>query len=240
MRGGCYQVAVLNMGSALSVVLVIDDELAIRRLLRAALQARGWRVLEADSGQLGISEVALGRPDAVVLDLGLPDMDGVEVVRRLREWNRIPILVLSVRDSAEEKVKALDAGADDYVSKPFNTEELLARLRAIQRRGDPAADNPEFVSGALRIDFAARTVRVSEQRINLTPIEYAVLKTLARNAGKVVTQRQLLREIWGPQGDGYANHLRVHLAHLRTKLSEAGYDRGRLQTEPRVGYRLLE
>ncbi|MCC6352909.1 MAG: response regulator transcription factor [Verrucomicrobiae bacterium] len=228
------------MGSSLPTVLVIDDEVAIRRLLRAALQARGWRVLEAENGNLGMSEVALGRPDAVVLDLGLPDMDGVDVVRRLRDWSRIPILVVSVRDSAEEKVKALDAGADDYVSKPFNTEELLARLRAIQRRGDPALDGPEFVCGPLRIDFAARDVSVGGQRIALTPIEYTVLKSLARNAGKVVTQRQLLREIWGPKGDGYANHLRVHMAHLRTKLADAGFDRGRLQTEPRVGYRLLE
>jgi len=230
----------LAMGSSAPAVLVIDDEMQIRRLLRAALQARGWRVMEADGGQLGISEVALGRPDAVILDLGLPDMDGVDVVRRLREWNRVPILVLSVRDSAEEKVRALDAGADDYVSKPFNTEELLARLRAIQRRGDPGSDGPEFVSGVLQIDFAAREVRVGGRRLGLTRIEYAVLKTLARNAGKVVTQRQLLREVWGPQGDDCSNHLRVHLAHLRTKLSAAGFDRNRIQTETGVGYRLIE
>jgi len=228
------------MASAASTVLIVDDDPQIRRLLRMALQASNWRVIEADGGQLGISEVALGRPDVVILDLGLPDMDGVEVVRSVREWNRIPILVLSVRDSAEEKVRALDVGADDYVSKPFNTEELLARLRAVQRRSDPSSDRPEFESGGLRLDFAARHVTVHERELVLTRIEYSILKTLARNAGKVVTQRQLLTEVWGPMGEERSNHLRVHLAHLRTKLSAAGFDRSRLRTEIGVGYRLLE
>lgn len=223
-----------------STVLVIDDDPQIRRLLRMALQAKNWRVMEADGGQLGISEVALGRPDAVILDLGLPDMDGVEVVRTVREWNRVPILVLSVRDSAEEKIRALDAGADDYVSKPFNTEELLARLRAIHRRSDPGSDRPDFESGGLRVDFAARNVCIHERELILTRIEYVILKTLARNAGKVVTQRQLLKEVWGPKGEDCSNHLRVHVAHLRTKLSAAGFERSRIRTETGVGYRLLE
>lgn len=221
-------------------VLVIDDEVQIRRLLRTAFQALGWRVMEADGGQLGISEVALGRPDAVIVDLRLPDMDGVEVLKRLREWSRIPILVLSVRNSMEEKVRALDAGADDYLSKPFHSAELLARLRAIMRRANPSMDDPEFVSGNLRVDFAARAVRVRGRVLRLTRIEYDLLKILARNAGRVVTQRQLLRDIWGPPGDGCANHLRVHMAHLRSKLSRAGFERRRLQTEAGVGYRLLE
>lgn len=221
-------------------VLVIDDEVQIRRLLRMALQARGWRVMEADGGQLGMSEVALGRPDAVVVDVGLPDMDGVEVLKRLREWSRIPIMVLSVRNSMEEKVRALDAGADDYLSKPFHSAELLARLRAIMRRSSAPTDEPEFMSGGLHVDFAARAVRVGDRRLDLTRMEYDLLKILARNAGRVVTQRQLLRDIWGPSGDGCANHLRVHMAHLRSKLSTAGFDRARLQTEAGVGYRLLD
>jgi two-component system, OmpR family, KDP operon response regulator KdpE len=220
--------------------LIVDDEVQIRRLLRAALEGSGWRVIEADSGQLGISEVAVSRPDAVILDLGLPDMDGVEVVRRLREWSRVPILIASVRDDAAEKIRALDAGADDYVSKPFNTAELLARLRAIQRRGDAAGDKVEFAAGGLRVDFAGRTVTVDGREVHFTPTEYALLKILAINAGKVVTGQRLLRDVWGPRGPEHGNYLRVHMTHLRRKLSASGFDRRRLRTEPGVGYRLLE
>lgn len=228
------------MTAATPAALIVDDEIQIRRLLRAALEGSGWRVIEADCGQIGINEVALSRPDAVILDLGLPDMDGVEVVRRLREWSRVPILIASVRDEPAEKIRALDAGADDYVSKPFNTAELLARLRAIQRRGDAAGDRAEFVSGGLCVDFAARTVRVDGREVHLTPIEYALFKILAINPGKVVTGQRLLRDVWGPRGPEHGNYLRVHMTHLRRKLSEAGFDRRLLRTEAGVGYRLLE
>ncbi len=221
-------------------VLIIDDEVAIRRLLRAALQGYGWRVIEAESGQLGISEVALARPDVVILDLGLPDIEGIRVITRVREWSRVPILILSVRDDAEEKVRALDAGADDYVSKPFNTAELLARLRAMWRRSDSANDGPEFVCGPIKVDYAARTVHVGSREVHLTPTEYAILRILTRNAGKVVTHRHLLREIWGPSAEQHGNHLRVHIVHLRQKLSDAGLDRRHLRTDPGVGYRFVE
>ena len=173
------------MKPSLPTALIIDDELQIRRLLRAGLEGAGYRVVEADSGQLGISQTALCRPDVVVLDLGLADMEGREVLRRIREWSRVPVLVASVRDDPEDKVAALDAGADDYVTKPFDSTELLARLRAIQRRADPAHEAPEFIAGPLRIDFVARLVRVGEREIHLTPIEYALLRVLARNVGKV-------------------------------------------------------
>jgi two-component system KDP operon response regulator KdpE len=227
------------MDDPMPTVLVIDDEIQIRRLLRAALEGSGWRVVEADSGQLGISEAALARPDVVILDLGLPDMDGIEVLRRIREWSRVPILIASMRERTEEKIRALNAGADDYVTKPFDSEELVARLHAIRRRGDPSGHTPEFAAGGLRVDFVARSVRVGDEDVRLTPIEYGLLRILALNAGKVVTAAHLLREIWGPCGPDHDNYLRVHMTHLRRKLSDAGLDRRRLRTEPGVGYRLL-
>ncbi|MCC6352430.1 MAG: response regulator [Verrucomicrobiae bacterium] len=230
----------MSPGEHAHTVLVIDDEVQVRRLLRAALEGSGWRVIEADCGQLGISEVALARPDVVILDLGLPDIDGIEVLRRIREWSRIPILIASIREQTEEKILALNAGADDYVTKPFNSAELVARLQAVLRRGDPSAQTPEYAGGGLRVDFAARAVRVAGREVRLTPIEYALLRILALSAGKVVTAAHLLREIWGPGGPEHDNYLRVHMTHLRRKLSDAGFDRRRLRTEPGVGYRLLE
>ena len=224
--------------SAPSTALIIDDEIQIRRLLRASLESVGYRVLEADQGQLGISETALRRPDVVILDLGLPDLSGLVVLKRIREWSRVPVLVASVRDDPEDKVAALDAGADDYVTKPFDSTELLARLRAIQRRADPAHESPEFISGPLRMDFVARMVSVGPTEIHLTPIEYALLRVLALNVGKVVTHRQLLREVWGPNAEAQSQYLRVHLTHVRQKLTEAGLNVRALRTEPGVGYRL--
>jgi two-component system KDP operon response regulator KdpE len=218
--------------------LIIDDEVQIRRLLRAALEGAGYKIFEADNGQLGISETALRRPDVVLLDLGLPDLDGLEVLRRIREWSRVPVLVASVRDDPDDKVAALDAGADDYVTKPFDSTELLARLRAIQRRSDPSRETPEFACGSLRIDFTGRTVTVGDIEIHLTPIEYSLLRVLALNPGKVVTHRQLLREVWGPNAENQSQYLRVHLTHVRHKLSEAGLDARALRTEPGIGYRL--
>lgn len=226
------------MKAASPTALIIDDEVQIRRLLRAALEGAGYRVVEADRGQLGISETALRRPDVVILDLGLPDLDGLKVLGRIREWSRVPVLIASVRDDPEEKVAALDAGADDYVTKPFDSTELLARLRAIQRRADPAHETPEFIAGPLRIDFVARVVTIGNTEIRLTPIEYALLRVLALNAGKVVTHRQLLREVWGPNAEQQSHYLRVHLTHVRQKLADAGLNVRSLRTEPGVGYRL--
>jgi two-component system KDP operon response regulator KdpE len=220
------------------VVLVIDDEIQMRRLLRVTLEGNGYRVFEAADGREGLLEAAQRRPDIVVLDLGLPDMDGLAVLQRLREWSQAPVLVLSVREGEEDKVGALDHGADDYMNKPFSTAELLARLRAARRRAQPADDNAVFRSGPLQVDFSNRQVTVRGREIKLTPTEYALLRMLARNAGKVVTHGQILKEVWGPNYGGQTHYLRVYMAHLREKLEE---DAGRpelLLTEPGVGYRM--
>lgn len=225
------------MKTSQPTALIIDDEVQIRRLLRAALESEHYHVVEADKGQLGISEVALSRPDVVVLDLGLPDMEGTEVLRRIREWSRVPVLVASVRDDGRDKIAALDAGADDYVTKPFDTGELLARLRAIQRRADAAQETAEFIAGDLRVDFVKRQVTVKGAEVRLTPIEYALLRILALNPGKVVTQKMLLREVWGPQGEAHGEYLRVHLTHLRKKIEQPG--NRLIRTEPGIGYRMV-
>lgn len=219
--------------------LIIDDERSIRRLLRLVLEPAGYRVLEAERGDLGLQEAAAGRPDVVLLDLGLPDADGLGVLARLREWSRVPVVVLSVRADAAGKVRALDAGADDYLTKPFDAAELLARLRAVQRRSPESADEPVHADGRLVIDFARREVRLGGETVELTPIEYALLRCLARHAGRVVTQGHLLRDVWGPQAENRAHYLRVHVAHLRRKL-EAGGEPRRIRTEPGIGYRLVE
>ena len=226
------------MSSAQQTALIVDDEVQIRRLLRAALESSGYKVIEAGEGQRGISEVALVRPDVVILDLGLPDMDGTAVLRRLREWSDVPVVVLSVRDGADDKIGALDAGADDYVQKPFNTRELLARVRAVQRRTHTGNEAPCFQINELAVDVAAHTVRVSGAEVRLTPIEFALLKILSHHAGKVVTQKQLLREVWGPQAESQGQYLRVHLTHLRRKLSDAGLKGASIKTEAGIGYRL--
>jgi len=174
-------------------VLVIDDELQIRRLLRVCLDANGYRVLEASTGQEGISEAAQHRPDVVVRDLGLPDMDGVMVLKRLREWSKVPVVVLSVRDREEDKVKALDNGADDYLTKPFSTAELLARLRVAMRHGQPLSGSAVFHSGRLEVDLTARVVKVDGREVRLTATEYALLRLLVQHAGKVMTHQQILR-----------------------------------------------
>jgi len=221
------------------VVLIIDDEVQIRRLLRVTLEANHYRVFESANGKEGLVEAAQRHPDAVILDLGLPDMDGVAVLKRLREWSQVPVLVLSVRESEDDKVSALDNGADDYVTKPFSTVELLARLRVAQRRAQPIADNAVFRSGPLEVDLARRLVTVKSREVKLTPTEYSLLRLLVRSAGKVMTQRQILKEIWGPNSAEQTHYLRVYIAHLREKL-EANPSRPELIiTEPGVGYRLL-
>ncbi|HWB06090.1 MAG TPA: response regulator [Verrucomicrobiales bacterium] len=215
--------------------VVIDDELQLRRLLHLALEAIGYEVFEAETGQQGLSETAFRRPDVVLLDLGLPDIDGLEVLKRLREWTSIPVVVLSVRDQEAVKVAALDSGADDYVTKPFSTAELASRLNAIHRRCK-TLEAPTLVIGDLMLDFAKREVFLSGQPLKLTPIEYSLLRLLAQNAGRVITQKKILEEIWGPQSLDEAQYLRVYVSHLRRKLETCGVQ---IKNEPAIGYRLI-
>lgn len=222
-------------------VVLIEDERPIRRFLRATLVSQGYRLFEAATGEEGLAEAATRQPDIVILDLGLPDIDGLEVIRRLREWSAVPIVVLSARGQERDKIAALDAGADDYVSKPFGIGELLARMRVVLRhaarnRGENA--DPTFAVGDLSVDLALRRVVVAGKEVHLTPIEYRLLTTLIHYAGKVVTQQQLLKEVWGPHQTEQPHYLRVYIAQLRRKL-EADPARPRyLLTEPGVGYRL--
>ncbi len=223
------------------VVVLIEDEPQIRRFLRATLTGQGYRLFEATTGADGVVEVGSRQPDVVIVDLGLPDIDGLDVIRRLREWSAVPIIVLSARGQERDKVTALDAGADDYVSKPFGAGELLARMRVALRHTVGAsheADDAAFTVGELRMDLLRRQVFVGDREVRLTPIEYKLLATLVRHAGKVVTHQQLLREVWGPRHTDQAHYVRVYMAHLRHKL-EAEPARPRyLLTEPGVGYRL--
>jgi two-component system KDP operon response regulator KdpE len=219
-------------------ILVIDDELAIRRLLRVGLEAAGYHVYEAETGAEGILLAAQQRPDAIVLDLSLPDLDGREVIRRLREWTQTPVLILTVRDSDAEKVALLDAGADDYVTKPFSMTELQARIRAALRHASGASADACVTVDGLEIDFASRIVRVRGQELHLTATEYAILSLLARNIGKVVTQRRLLSEVWGPHAIERTHYLRVHVGQLRKKIEDDPSRPRLLITEAGVGYRL--
>ncbi len=223
------------------VVVLIEDELQIRRFLRATLVGQGYRLFEAATGADGLIEVASRQPDVVIIDLGLPDMDGLEVIRRLREWTAVPVIVLSARGGERDKVTALDAGADDSISKPFGADELLARIRVALRHTAGAShegDESVFKVGALQVDLLRRHVVVDGTEIKLTPIEYKLLATLVRHAGKILTHAQLLREVWGPSHEDQAHYVRVYMAHLRHKL-EAEPARPRyLLTEPGVGYRL--
>ena len=223
------------------VVVLIEDEPQIRRFLRATLTGQGYRLFEATTGADGLVEVGSRQPDVVIVDLGLPDIDGIDVIRRLREWTAVPIIVLSARGQERDKVTALDVGADDYVSKPFGAGELLARIRVALRHTAGAShegDDATFRVGELRLDPLRRQVFVGDREVRLTPIEYKLLATLVRHAGKVVTHAQLLREVWGPTHTDQSHYVRVYLAHLRHKL-EAEPARPRyLLTEPGVGYRL--
>ncbi|HOX58315.1 MAG TPA: response regulator [Candidatus Paceibacterota bacterium] len=222
------------------LALVIDDELQMRRLLRVCLEANGYRVAEAATGQDGIAHAAQRPPDVVILDLGLPDMDGVAVLKRLREWSRVPVVVLSVRDREEDKIAALDNGADDYVTKPFGSGELLARLRVAQRHAQPGAQDSLFRTGRLEVDLAARVVKLSGREIRLTATEYSLLRLFIQHAGKVLTHRHLLREVWGPNAVEQTHYLRVYIAHLRDKLETDPSQPRLILTEPGVGYRLLD
>jgi two-component system KDP operon response regulator KdpE len=229
----------MNAPPSKPVALVIDDEPQIRRLLRVTLEANGYRVFDAATGKEGIVQSAQRRPDIVLLDLGLPDLDGVTVLKRLREWSRVPVVVLSVRDREEDKIAALDYGADDYVTKPFNSGELLARLRAALRHVQPQGADALFCSGNVEVDLAARLVRKCGQEVKLTPIEYALLRLLVSHAGKVLTHRQMLTEVWGAHAVEQTHYLRVHIAHLREKLEDNSARPDLILTEPGVGYRLV-
>jgi two-component system KDP operon response regulator KdpE len=224
-----------------SILLVIEDDPQIQRFLRVALGSHGYRLCEAATGGAGLVEAATRQPDIVILDLGLPDIDGLEVIRRLREWTALPIIVLSARGQEREKIAALDAGADDYVSKPFGVGELLARRRVALRHATRSPDEAGDVScsiGDLLVDLAKRQVTVAGQPVHLTPIEYRLLTTLIRHAGKVLTHRQLLTEVWGPPYADQAHYLRVYMAQLRRKLERDPARPRYLLTEPGVGYRL--
>ncbi len=223
------------------VILVIEDDPQIRRFLRATLLDGGYNYLDATTAQEGLRQVGLQHPDLIILDLGLPDLDGLEVTRRVREWTSTPIIVLSARNQERDKVNALDAGADDYLTKPFGTAELLARMRVALRHAIQAAqgsDDPVFTSGDLRVDLAHRQVFVGTQEVRLTPIEYKLLLVLVQHAGKVVTRKQLLHDVWGPSYEDEMHYLRVYMGQLRHKLETDPTRPRHLITEPGVGYRL--
>jgi len=224
-----------------ATVLVIDDEPQIRKFLRISLVSQGYTVLEAATGEQGLSQAALGRPDVVVLDLGLPDMDGQQVLRDLREWSGVPVLVLSVRASEAQKVEALDNGANDYVTKPFGIQEFLARIRALLRQAPGAEPHAGAIErGPLSIDLAFRRVLLEGVEVPLTRKEYAVLAQLAQHPGRVITQQQLLTAIWGPSHVENTHYLRIVVGHLRQKLADDPTRPRFIATEAGVGYRLLD
>ena len=219
-------------------VLVVDDENAIRRYLHTALTAQGFTVYEAANGEEAVSAVLNNRPDIIILDLGLPDFDGIEVTRRLREWSKTPIIILSVREAENDKIAALDAGADDYLTKPFGTGELMARMRVAMRRLATKSDEPVLQVDSLKMDLSRRLVTIAEKEISLTPTEYDILRLLMQNAGKVLTHRQLLRQVWGTAYDSEAHLLRVNISNLRRKIEPDPARPHYLVTESGVGYRL--
>jgi two-component system KDP operon response regulator KdpE len=221
-------------------VLLIEDEPQMRRFLRAALDGGSWHLIEAATAREGLAQATSRNPDLILMDLGLPDGDGLELTRRIREWSAVPIIVISARGRESEKVSALDAGADDYLTKPFGVEELLARMRVALRHAAriEGAGDTAFESGELRVDLALRRVTVGGEEVHLTPLEYKLLTTLVKHAGKVLTHRLLLKEVWGPNAQTQTHYLRVYMTQLRHKI-EADPARPRLLlTEPGVGYRL--
>jgi len=225
------------MSEAGQRVLVVDDENSIRRYLRAALGAQGFEVYEASNGQEAINGVIANHPDIIILDLGLPDFDGIEVTRRLREWSNTPIIILSVREAENDKIAALDAGADDYLTKPFGTGELMARMRVAMRRMVGKSDEPVLQVDSLRMDISRRLVTVNDDQIALTPTEYDILRLLLQNAGKVLTHRQLLRQVWGTAYESEMHLLRVNISNLRRKIESDPARPHYLMTESGVGYR---
>jgi two-component system, OmpR family, KDP operon response regulator KdpE len=219
-------------------VLVVDDETSIRRYLRAALTAQGLTVYEAANGQEALSAVIANRPDIIILDLGLPDIGGIEVTRQLREWSQTPIIILSVRESEQDKIAALDAGADDYLTKPFGTGELMARIRVVMRRQASKVDEPILCVDELQMDLSRRVVNVRGEEISLTPTEYDILRLLMQNAGKVITHHHLLRQVWGTAYESEMHILRVNISNLRRKIELDPARPMYIHTEPGVGYRM--
>lgn len=229
------------MANPKPVVVVIEDDPPIRRFLRTGLSTHGFIVFEADNGRQGIVEAGVRKPDLIILDLGLPDMDGVEVIRAIREWSAMPIIILSARSAEQSKIEALDAGADDYLTKPFGLGELLARTRVALRHWSRVPEqNPSgvFTTGDLQVDLLNRWVRVGDQEIHLTPIQYRLLAVLVQHAGKVLTHRQILNEVWGPSHTESSHYLRIYMSQLRQKLEHDPTQPEFLLTESGVGYRL--
>jgi two-component system KDP operon response regulator KdpE len=219
-------------------VLVIDDESAIRRLLKAGLEGAGYSVVEAVDGESGLRQAATAAPELVILDLGLPDKPGLWVLERLRQWSQVPVLILTVQDSETDKVALLDAGADDYLTKPFGVPELLARLRVLERHVRGAQSDPIIKAGPLHIDLAGHLVTRGEEEVKLTSTEFDFLRVLALHMGKVVTQREILKQVWGPNSVEHSHYLRIYAANLRKKLEEDPAEPKLILTEPGVGYRL--
>jgi len=221
------------------LILVIEDEVQMRRFLRASLTSNGYQVVETDTAEAGLAQAAARNPELILLDLGLPDQDGLAVTQRLREWTKTPIIVISARGREEDKIQALDAGADDYLTKPFGVGELLARMRvALRNAARGELGSSQFSVGELKIDLIRRQVLVSDKEVHLTPIEYKLLATLVKHAGRVITHRQLLREVWGPNSSDQTQYLRVYMGQLRHKLEQNPSRPQFLTTEPGVGYRL--
>lgn len=219
-------------------ILIVDDEKAIRRFLRAALSSHGYQVIEAENGQAALTAASENPPGVVILDLGLPDIDGVHVTRQLREWYQGPIIILSVRNQENDKIAALDAGADDYLTKPFGVGELMARIRVILRRSNRPVDEPVFEMDDLKVDLPRRLVFLNGKEVDLTPTEYDILRVLVQHAGRVLTHRQILREVWGAPYETETHLLRVNVSNLRRKIEPDANQPRYVITEPGVGYRL--
>jgi two-component system KDP operon response regulator KdpE len=231
----------VEQAAALAKILIVDDEPQIRRFLRISLNAYGYEVVEAGRGEEAITKTAIDKVDLVILDLGLPDIDGQTVIEQIREWSTIPIIVLSVRAGDVEKVRALDGGAEDYLTKPFSIAELMARVRAaLRKRGDGVTRDPVFSHGALNVDLGKRRVTLDGGEVRLSRKEYGILRLLAANPGRVLTHQQLLREVWGPAHLEDTHYLRIHVAHLRRKLGDNPSQPRYILTEPGIGYRLAE
>ncbi|MGH8508518.1 MAG: two-component system response regulator KdpE [Gammaproteobacteria bacterium] len=229
------------MAKPLPIVVLVEDEWQIRRFVRTAIEAEGWNVFEAETLKQGLIEAGTRKPDLIILDLGLPDGDGVDFIRDLRSWSSVPVIVLSARIDESDKIKALDTGADDYLTKPFGVGELLARVRASLRHRQPdSSKNQIFEFGDVKVDLVARTVEKAGRALRLTPIEYRLLLLLIANVGRVLTHRQILREVWGPSHADHSHYIRIYMGHLRQKLEDDPTQPKHILTETAIGYRLIQ